>query len=436
MYRKSLITALFIITLLFGASLAVSAQTFIVTGKVELRGADGTPAPLPEAMVDVYRTDIKVKGPSAKTNKKGEFSIAGLTFGGTYLLAASGAGAAPATISDVKGSGKTEFTITLEAGDGKRLTQDEAVQLFKSGQATAGDGAKETPEQKKAREEYEKKKKEVEDKNSRLQNADKVISAAQKDGVEALKAKLYDVALAKFDEGIQADPGYVLSVTTFRNLRSEALRGRGFEKHVNWVATKDAALRAASKADMQAAYDEAKSNLENIQKAPTPSDPKEADFMAKNKYNALANMSSALYLMAVNEIDMTRAEEIKSVYPQFLAAETDPVKNDLKQREFADALRKSNDCDDAVLEYKKILDSKPEDPDALVGSGLCIVNIGFMNDNKEKLQEGLNVLQHFVDVAPDTHKMKADAKNTIEYLKTEQKLAPQKTTKPPVRKKP
>ena len=431
MYRKSLITSLFIITVLFAANIGVSAQTFISHGKVEMRQADGTTVPVEGALIDVFRTDISSKGVTAKTNKKGEYNIVGLAFGGVFLFAASAPGASPQIIPDIRGSVEKEYNFVLSAGDGKRLALEEVLQLKSAGNfGTSGGEAKLSPEQKKAQEEFEKKKKEVEDKNSRVQNADKTIATAQKEGVDALKAKNYDLALAKFDEGIQADPDYVQSVTMFRNFRSEALRGRGFEKHVSWVTTKDASLRAASKTDLQAAYDEAKSNLENIQKVPVSTDPKEADFMAKNKYNALANMSSALYLMAVNEIDMSKAEEIKSIYPQFLAVETDPAKNEIKQHEFADALRKSSDCDDAIIEYKKILDTKPDEPDALAGTGLCLVNNGFTTDNKATLQEGLNVLQHFVDVAPDTHKMKADAKNTIEYLKTEQKLVPQKTTAP------
>jgi tetratricopeptide (TPR) repeat protein len=430
---------LFIVALLFTGSVAVSAQIFIVTGKVELKQADGSVAPLPDAMVDSFRTDIKVKGPTAKTNKKGEFSIAGLTFGGTYILAASAAGAAPQTISDVKGSGKTEFTFTLDAGDGKRLTQDEALELLKNGQAISSNGGevKETPEQKKAREDYEKQKKEIEEKNARVQNADKLIRQSLAEGFEAYKAGNYDLAITKYDEGLKADPDYLESVPLLMNNKSEALRRRGFDKHKASVsAGGDAAMKKSAKDDVQAAYDTAKGSLEFLKKATPPTDSKELAGYQKNKYNALLNMAAALFVLSMNDLDTTKEAEIKSTYPELLAMETDAVKKEGMQREYGDVLRKSNACEAAVVEYQKVLDVKPDDPDALAGAGLCIVNIGFMTDNKDKLQEGLNVLQHFVDVAPDTHKYKTDAKNTIEYLRTEQKLAPQKTPKAPVRKKP
>jgi hypothetical protein len=44
------------------------------------------------------------------------------------------------------------------------------------------------------------------------------------------------------------------------------------------------------------------------------------------------------------------------------------------------------------------------------------------------MQEGLNFMQRFSDIAPDTHKLKASVKDAVELLKTEQKLAPQKIT--------
>ncbi len=439
MYRKNLLTSLFIVSLIFAGSIAVSAQTFIVRGTVQVRQADGTLVPVPEAVIDTYRTDLSAKGPTAKANKKGEYSIAGMFFGGTYMLSASGAGAAPKIISGVKGSQQIPYDFVLESGDGKRMTQEEAFTMLKGGTVAgpAGGGeVKESAEQKKAREDYEKKKAEVDARNSRVQNADKIITAAQKDGIEALKAKNYDLAISKFDEGIQADPDYIEAVAIFRNLKSEAFRSRGFEKHVKWVSSHEDALRAGAKEDIHNAFDTAKTNLEAILKAPASTDPKEADNMTKNKYNALANLSAALYMMSVNEIDMGKGEDIKTFYPQFLAAETDPIKKEIEQREFADALRKSGECESAVAEYQKLLDVKVDNVDALAGKGLCLVNIGAISDNKDTLQDGLNTLQRFVDVAPDTHKLKKDAKDTIEYLKTEQKLAPQKLPKPTPKKKP
>ena len=85
----------------------------------------------------------------------------------------------------------------------------------------------------------------------------------------------------------------------------------------------------------------------------------------------------------------------------------------------------------ALAEYKKILDVTPDDPDALVKSGLALFNIGAMqNNDKAKYQEAANFLQQFVEKAPDTEKLKelkADAKAILDELKEPAKCEGGKT---------
>ena len=59
-----------------------------------------------------------------------------------------------------------------------------------------------------------------------------------------------------------------------------------------------------------------------------------------------------------------------------------------------------------------------------------------IESDKAKLQEGLNVLQAFVDVAPDNHPYKQSSMITIEGYKNDQKMVPQKTGRTPAKKKP
>ena len=79
-----------------------------------------------------------------------------------------------------------------------------------------------------------------------------------------------------------------------------------------------------------------------------------------------------------------------------------------------------------MAEYRKALETSPENIDAMAGLGLSLVNAGYISNNKEQLQEGANFLQKYASSAPDGHKYKADALGLIESLKTEQKIAPQK----------
>ena len=124
MFRKNHFTILFTIVLLLAGSIAAFAQTQPVTGKVVIQKADGSTVPAENALVEVFRTDIKSKLPSDKTNKKGEFSFAGLPLGATFVLSVSAPGAKPGYLPNVK-AGNEKLLITLSEGDGKRWTEEE-----------------------------------------------------------------------------------------------------------------------------------------------------------------------------------------------------------------------------------------------------------------------------------------------------------------------
>ena len=86
--------------------------------------------------------------------------------------------------------------------------------------------------------------------------------------------------------------------------------------------------------------------------------------------------------------------------------------------------------DKAMAAFQAIVASQPDNPDANLGLGLSIYSTG----DKTKFQEAANYLQHFVDVAPDAHPFKADAKAILAEMKNTEKITPEKT--PPRRKRP
>ncbi len=67
--------------------------------------------------------------------------------------------------------------------------------------------------------------------------------------------------------------------------------------------------------------------------------------------------------------------------------------------------------------------------------GSNLVKLGIISDNTPQKQEGLNYMQRFAEVAPDNHPLKSSVKDAVEYLKTQDKLAPEKI-KPSPKKKP
>src|SRR4029450_394505 len=90
-------------------------------------------------------------------------------------------------------------------GDGKRLTFEE-IKTLMAGQGAPTGGVKESAADRAKREELIKKNAEIAASNEKAKSSNEIIGRAFKAGNDALKAKNYDEAIARFDEGLQADP--------------------------------------------------------------------------------------------------------------------------------------------------------------------------------------------------------------------------------------
>ncbi|HQU84279.1 MAG TPA: carboxypeptidase regulatory-like domain-containing protein [Pyrinomonadaceae bacterium] len=451
MLRKNYFTTLLSIAILLAASAAVFAQaTSPTSGTVEMQKADGTKVPVADAVVDVYRTDIKGKPPGTKTNKKGEFTFAGLLLGGTYTFSVSAPGAKPEIKSNIK-AGQERIVITLLEGDGKRWTEDEvrqALEAEKSGtnlNGTQSGTAQNDAELKKQQADYEAKVKEVNDKNNKIKQNTEIIQTALKEGNEAFNAKNYDVAIAKYESGITAEPDFVGSAPVLNNNKGAALKARAVDTYNKFVKSTDKAVKDEAmgrvKNDLMgsvAAY----SRSYTILKGAQPADITNPAVFDATKYNALLGLTDGYRLMIVTKSDMSKATEAKPAYTDYLAIETDAAKKLKAQVTLGDIMREAGMSDDAIAAYRVALETAPDNAEALAGLGLSLFNSGVINDNKEQKQEGLNVMQKFVEVAPiaDTDtpymkELKVSVKEAVEYLKTQEKLTPQKLPKTTTTKK-
>ena len=83
-------------------------------------------------------------------------------------------------------------------------------------------------------------------------------------------------------------------------------------------------------------------------------------------------------------------------------------------------------ADKALEEFKTVLATTPDSPEANLGAGLAV----YASGDKARFQEAANYLQHFVDVAPDSNPMKADAKAILTELKNTENVTPEKTASP------
>ena len=434
MLRKNYYTLLFAVALFLTSGLAVFAQTAPVRGKVELKKADGTVVPVADAVVDVFRTDIAGKPAPSKTNKKGEFSFAGLQLGGVYIISISAPNVRPQVFPGVK-AGNEAVNITVTQGDGKRYTEEEAKKAVAAAlpaDEPNGKPVELTAEQKKAQVEYDKQVAEITAKNNKVQQNDVLIRKVLEEGNKAFNDKNYDVAIAKYDEGITAEPDYVGSAPVLLNNKTAALLVRArinYNQSVKGDATVKAAGLTSVKKDLEDAVTASESSLKILSSA-TSTDAAIQKSYEANKLQALANRKEAYWLMAKTGTDRTKGKETLTAFQEYIALETDAKKKSDTQLALGDALRENGDAENAIPAYRKVLETSPENPDALAGLGLSLFSVGAgsVPENTAQMQEGLNLMTRFTEIAPDTHPLKASVKDAVDYLKTK-KLEPQKMPK-------
>ncbi len=274
--------------------------------------------------------------------------------------------------------------------------------------------------------------KEVSAKNENITKSNTVIEKSLSEGSKAFDAKNYDVAVAKFDEGATAAGDFVGSAPVLLNNKGLALRMRAIDTYNQNIKSTDRAVKTEAMvrvkkdlADAASAYNRSWTVL----KAAPAADIKDAKNHEANKMNALNGAKEIFRLMAATEqVDAAQTEVAKILLPEYMTVETDQAKKGEAQLIMGDIYRVVGDSENAVTEYKKVLEISADNPDALAGVGFSLVNIGYINNDKTKLQEGANYLQRFATVAPGTHKYKDDAAGLIETLKKEQNVTPQKTS--------
>lgn len=441
MFRKNYFTFLLAAALFLTGSVVAFGQTYPVTGKVVIKKADNTTVPVEGALVEVYRDDSKTKLPKDKTDKKGNFSFAGLQPGPKYILVISGPGIYPLIYPGVP-AGTDKLVITVSEGDGKQFTEEEVRQALakKTSNPTTTEtkSTEPTADEKKAQAERDK---QIADYNAKKQKAESnfvLVNNMLKEGDAAFKAANYDLAIAKFDEGINADPTFAGSAPVLLNYKGLALNKRGTDTY-NKSLKLDEAAKTAARESVKKDYDmavEVSNKALEILKTATSTDANVLKGYEAQKLSALTNRKEAYRLMSKTGVERGKGKEAFAAYQEYLAVETDPKLKADSQFELATTLQDSNEFEMAIVELEKILAVDPNNVEALAAIGLSLVNVGYGNiaaeETKEKgmaqLQQASNYLQKFVDLAPSTHKFKEEAKGFITTLKDQQKLSPQKIT--------
>ena len=440
MFRKSFTKFFLIAAIAAFGSFSAFTQSAPVSGTVEVVNADGSRTPVAGATVECFRTDIKASQPAAKTNAKGQFNFAGLALGWTFILSVSGPGIAPNYMPNVRG-GQEKILITVYPGDGSKMPEDDVRKAATTKSAGTGGAApaQNTEEMKKLKAKADAEIAAVEAKNKKASQANEITARSIKEGKEAMEAKNYDIAIAKYQEGYEADPDFVGTAPVFLLYKGVAHTQRAVDIHNASVKVTDATEKVTAAGKVKQDLLEAAQGFSKaftLQKNAASADiPDRANFDAVRLSLLRSSIDAFRRAVETERVDPAIIDIAKALVPEFMTVETDSAKKMQASLILPDMYRIQGDSENAIAGYKQMLVASPDNPDALVGAGLSLVNLGFINDDKLKLQEGANYLQKFVSVAPDTHKLKVSAADSIKYLK-EQNITPVKSSGPAPKKKP
>ena len=445
MFRKNYLSIFLTALVILVAGTAALAQNDPVRGTVKLQKADGTSVPVANATIEAFRTDIdKGKMPSATTNKRGEFSFIGFPLGQRFVLSVSGPGITPRIQTDIKG-GMENVQFIVNEGDGRKLTEAEVREAARSTAAAPAGGM--SAAEKKQIAELEAKNAEITKKNEKLKTDDETARRANTEGRAALDAKNWDLAVTKFDEGITAVPDYVGSTPILLAGKIIALKSRGFDLYLQGARSAEAPMKIekynAAKKEWSAAVAAYAQAMDVVKKAPAATDPKDQEMRKSLMSDLYVNTIEVLRLMAVSQVDTTRTAEAETLIKEYLALEADPIKKSKMQTTLGDIMRAAGEFDKAASAYKAVLETAPDNNEVMASLGLSLVAKAMLVDppSRDDLQEGLNYMQKYADTvailptdSPTVQEFKKSVKDTVEYLKTEQKLKAQPTKAAPKKK--
>ena len=398
-------------------SVIASAQTSQVEGNVKIKDADGTMKPVPGALIDIYRMDIKGHW-DVKTDKNGHYIRLGLPIQGMYLFVVSGPGMQPTYLGSVRVSqlanGVLDFTSS--PGDGSTYTLEQVQAFMKGG---GGGGAAANPGAGRAPSAADKAKAEaIAKENEAKLKEGKELQAnfdAARDhfvkGVELQKASNFEGALAELQQAAAVD------ITKHKALLEVAYKANAQIAEAHYQIGADLYSVKKDRNGAKTHFEESlKAIKKSIELASTATEEPNINNELIMYYNILAK--DAKVLVEIYRVNDIVDDSVKSLDKVQAIDTTNAVKWDLAK---ADLYRFADRTEDAVAGYRKVLAADPKNLDALFNIGLALL--------ATNPQESVNALADFVDKAPATDKRVADAKNTIVAIKEQFKVEAEKPAK-------
>lgn len=389
-------------------TISASAQVGRIEGDVVKRGSNEG---IPEAVVEIVRTDIKGNYP-LKTDKKGHFLHAGVPYVGTYTILVSAPNYEPSYLQGIRPTGEP-LKIELNPGDGRKITMED-LKRAGGGAPAAGGGAPaakqpSAAEIKKQQEEYEKAKAANEKAKADHESMKKIFES----GLAKSNAKDYPGAIADFNEAAKLDPD---QYAIWANL-ALALYNRGVT-NLNESLKGDISKRDVAKQDFTDAAGATEKALALVEK--DLADPAKAADAKKRKATTLKIKADAQGLMAKRLGVMEMVDPSVKAYNDAAELSELPADKVKYQLAAAEVYFDSGKAEEAVAAYTKILETNPDNVDAMYKLGLAYASVA-------KFQESANTFQKFLDTAPATDGRVPEVKTVLKDLIVGNNLQPPKS---------
>jgi len=384
---------------------------------VKLQQADGTVVPIQGATVHFVRTDIKQDLGSVKTDKNGKYVRVGVPFVGTYSLLISAPNSTPAYQLDIRPGQRPVNDFTLYPGDGRAVTLDEAKAAAAAGgkPAPAGASAADVANAKKKAAEMAAEIERVNKENARATEFNAKVPEILKAGNEAYNAKNYDVALAKYEEGMMAAP----EEHVFPQNKAVVLTGRGTDKYNAAFKTKDNAAKEAARAELKTAVDSAEKAVtlfraKQAKGQPGAAAPVGGEKKVNDELAALSVRADA-YRLALLTYTQVDSEAAAKAIEEYVNAEPDANKKNKMQAALGEALLNAGKVDESIAKFRQILAANPGNVDAMRGLGISLA--AKANEDPSALAEAVKMMEQFTEKAPADHKQRPEVAAMAEELR-------------------
>jgi|DewCreStandDraft_3_1066083.scaffolds.fasta_scaffold00172_19 tetratricopeptide (TPR) repeat protein len=358
---------------LWGNSRDLRAQTAGIEGEIVVVQPDGSRVPAVNALVELYRLDVRGKY-QTKTDKRGHFAHIGLPYG-RYAIIVSGEGLTPYYEYNVRipppGEATLRRTIEMVPGDGRRPTLEEIQQAV----ARSGPAGATAPQMTEAeRKRLEEQARQIEEQRKRAAKDEEMIrqfNAAN----ELARAGKYEEAIPLYKSALETSPDHPqLYVVMIR--MAEAYHNLGVERFNN----RD---REAAKEAFNLAIETARKAISMI----PPDKPEQ-----KPEYQGLLCRSLAV---VATYLDSSKLPEAIAAHEELMAMQVTPADRARTQAQIAKIYLDTARSEEAVAAYRKALEIDPNNLDALFGLGNALAQ----SPDPAKYPEALAILKDFVEKA-------------------------------------